>query len=87
MYAGRDAQDKRDDIVFYGMNAFWEPLGMQLPDLPYGMRWKLCMNTYVEYADGKDMAAQTDFRDGKYLTVPPRTVVILEAEELPPEQI
>lgn len=87
MYAGRDAQDKRDDIVFYGMNAFWEPLGMQLPDLPYGMRWKLCMNTYVEYADGKDMAAQTDFRDGKYLTVPPRTVVILEAEELPPEQV
>jgi glycogen operon protein len=87
MYAGRDAQDKKDDIVFYGMNAYWEPLRMQLPDAPFGMKWKLCVNTFAEYEDGKNMAAQTDFRDGKFITVPPRTVVVFEADEIPVEQM
>lgn len=85
MYAGRDEADSRDDMVFYGMNAYWEPLPMQLPDLPAGLRWKLCINTNIEYEDGKDMTVQTDFREGKYLTVPPRTVVVLESEEIPVE--
>ncbi|MGN0143218.1 MAG: glycogen debranching protein GlgX [Roseburia sp.] len=85
MYAGRDEADSQDDMVFYGMNAYWEPLPMQLPDLPAGLRWKLCINTNIEYEDGKDMTVQTDFREGKYLTVPPRTVVVLESEEIPVE--
>lgn len=31
MYAGRNEEDTEDDIVFYCMNAYWEPLVMQLP--------------------------------------------------------
>jgi glycogen operon protein len=87
MYAGRDLQDKKDDIVFYGMNAYWEPLPMQLPEAPYGMKWKLCVNTFAEYEDGKNMAAQTDFRDGRFITVPPRTVMVFEAEEVPVDHL
>ena len=80
MYAGRDEKDTKDDIVFYGMNAYWNPLDMQLPNLPEGMRWKVCVNTYVEYADGKDIEAQTHFQYDSRLQIPPRTAVVLVAE-------
>ena len=42
MYAGRDEHDTRDDIVFYCMNAYWETLVMQAPELPNGLQWKVC---------------------------------------------
>lgn len=80
MYAGRDEEDTRDDIVFYGMNSYWEPLDMQLPKLPEGLRWKVCVNTFEEYEDGKDMGAATDFYNGSMLRVPPRTVIVLTGE-------
>lgn len=87
MYAGRDVDNTRDEFVFYAMNAYWEPLKMVLPDLPKGLRWKVCVNTFVEYEDGKDMEQYTDFKDGKYLTISPRSVVILEAQKLEEEEI
>ena len=54
---------------------------MQLPELPMGMQWKVVVNTNVEYEDGKDMESQTEFYYKKTLKVPPRTVIILVAEE------
>ena len=81
MYAGRDENDIRDDIVFYCMNAYWETLIMQLPELPMGMQWKVCVNTFLPYEDGKNVEEQTEFYYEKSLKVPPRTVIILTAEE------
>lgn len=81
MYAGRDENDIRDDIVFYCMNAYWETLIMQLPELPMGMQWKVCVNTFLPYEDGKNVEEQTEFYYKKSLKVPPRTVMILIAEE------
>ena len=80
MYAGRNAEDTKDDIVFYGMNAYWKPLDMQLPGLPEGMGWKVCVNTFVEYKDGKDIGAETEFTFGAKIRIPPRSVVVLAAE-------
>ena len=80
MYAGRDEDDTRDDVVFYCMNAYWEPLIMQLPELPNGLQWKVCVNTAVEYEDGKNMENYTEFFYKKSLNVPPRTVIVLVAE-------
>ena len=77
----RDESDTGDDIVFYGMNAYWEPLEMQLPSLPEGLRWKVCVNTYVEYEDGKDIESDTDFQFGSKIKVPPRSAVVLVAEK------
>lgn len=82
MYAGRDEHNIRDDVVFYCMNAYWETLIMQLPELPAGMQWKVCVNTNVEYRDGVDVEMQTEFYYRKSLNVPPRTVIILVAEEV-----
>ena len=49
MYAGRNEEDTEDDIVFYCMNAYWEPLVMQLPVLPNGKHWHVDTNTNAEY--------------------------------------
>ena len=80
MYAGRNEADTKDDIVFYGMNAYWEPLDMQLPTLPNGMQWKICVNTFVPYEDGQDTALLGSFAFDSKLKVPPRTVVVLVGE-------
>lgn len=61
MYAGRNEEDKEDDIVFYCMNAYWEPLVMQLPVLPNGKHWHVDTNTNAEYFDGEDFTAKTEF--------------------------
>lgn len=80
MYAGRNEGGTEDDVVFYGMNAYWHPLDMQLPNPPEGRRWKVCVNTFVEYEDGKDIESETEFQYGTMLKIPPRTAVVLVAE-------
>ncbi len=80
MYAGWDEANAKDDIVFFGINAYWGPIDMQLPDLPKGMRWKICVNTFVEYEDGKDIESLTEFNQVNKLKISPRSVVILVGE-------
>ena len=60
MYAGRNEEDTEDDIVFYCMNAYWEPLVMQLPVLPNGKHWHVDTNTNAEYFDGEDFTEKTE---------------------------
>ncbi len=54
---------------------------MQLPELPNGMKWKVCVNTFVTYEDGQDVEALTEFQYKSTLRIPPRTVVVLEAQQ------
>ncbi|MDY2826268.1 MAG: glycogen debranching enzyme, partial [Eubacteriales bacterium] len=80
MYAGRNADDTADDIIFYAMNSYWEPLTMQMPALTNGMRWKVVANTYCEYEDGVDYTAMTEFFGPSAIRVPARTTIVLIAE-------
>lgn len=80
MYAGRNEEDTEDDIVFYCMNAYWEPLVMQLPVLPNGKHWHVDTNTNAEYFDGEDFTAKTEFLGVNTIRVPARTTIILVAE-------
>ena len=80
MYAGRNEEDNEDDIVFYCMNAYWEPLVMQLPVLPNGKHWHVDTNTNAEYFDGEDFTAKTEFLGVNTIRVPARTTIILVAE-------
>ncbi len=80
MFAGRDEADTRDDVIFYGMNAYWEPINMQLPELPCGKKWKVCVNTAVPYADGQSPEQFMNNTQNTNLRIEPRTVVILTAE-------
>lgn len=80
MYAGRNEEDTEDDIVFYCMNAYWEPLVMQLPVLPNGKHWHVDTNTNAEYFDGEDFTAKTALLGVNTIRVPARTTIILVAE-------
>lgn len=80
MYAGRNEEDTDDDIVFYCMNAYWEPLVMQLPVLPNGKHWHVDTNTNAEYFDGEDFTEKTELLGVNTIRVPARTTIILVAE-------
>ena len=80
MYAGRNEEDTEDDIVFYCMNAYWEPIVMQLPVLPNGKHWHVDTNTNAEYFDGEDFTAKTELLGVNTIRVPARTTIILVAE-------
>ena len=80
MYAGRNEEDTEDDIVFYCMNAYWEPLVMQLPVLPNRKHWHVDTNTNAEYFDGEDFTAKTELLGVNTIRVPARTTIILVAE-------
>ena len=77
MYAGRNEEDTEDDIVFYCMNAYWEPLVMQLPVLPNGKHWHVDTNTNAEYFDGEDFTEKTELLGVNTIRVPARTTIIL----------
>ena len=79
MYAGRNAQDTEDDIVFYGMNSYWEPLKMNLPPLAEGYHWKVVANTFCEYEDGIDFEHYTE-HDRNRIRIKERSTIILVAE-------
>jgi glycogen operon protein len=80
MYAGRNAQDTSDDIIFYCMNSYWEPLTLQLPELTNGMEWKIVANTYCEYKDGFDFGRMTENFGYNTYRIPERSTVIFVAE-------
>ena len=80
MYAGRNEEDTEDDIVFYCMNAYWEPLVMQLPVLSNGKHWHVDTNTNAEYFDGEDFTEKTELLGVNTIRVPARTTIILVAE-------
>lgn len=80
MFAGRNDEDTEDDIVFYCMNAYWQPLVIQLPVLPNGLHWIVDVNTYCEYKDGEDVGAMTEILGVNTIRVPERTAIILVAE-------
>ncbi len=85
MYAGRNADDTDDDLVFYAMNAYWQRLNMQLPDVPEGMYWRVVMNTNMEYEDGKNFMNYTSLWGEQMLQMPPRTMILLVAERVKEE--
>ena len=80
MFAGRNEGDTKDDLIFYCMNAYWEPLVMQLPVLPNGMHWIVDVNTNCRYEDGKDYGSETELLGVNTIRVPARTTIILVAE-------
>ena len=54
---------------------------MRIPALPEEFRWKLVVNTFCEYQDGEDFAAQTR-HEGTMVVIPERSTIILVAERV-----
>ena len=52
MYAGVSLkQQGLDEFVYFGVNAYWDYVNVELPDLPEGYHWKLYVNTGNEPQD------------------------------------
>lgn len=79
MFAGFDEKQGKDDIVYVGVNAFWEAVTCELPALPEGFHWKVAVNTGAEGSGCYQEPAQiggTEFLFG------PRSVAVLTGEPL-----
>lgn len=76
MFAGH-TEDRKDDIVYIGINAFWEERTFVLPKLPVGFSWKMAVDTTdcKMYPDGEPLTSAE-------VTAGPRSVVILYAEHV-----
>ena len=45
LFAGYDAAQARDDIIYLGINVHWEAHSLTLPHLPGGLHWHIAVNT------------------------------------------
>ena len=81
MFAGRNATDTEDDIIYIGINAFWEEQEIQLPNLPLGRKWRVIMNTEFEHTPQTDYQALTKWNGTERLTLCPRSVIIAQVDK------
>ncbi len=76
MFAGRTEGNREDDIIYIGVNAFWEKETVQLPRLPLGRKWRIIMNTEFEHTAETDYHKLTKWAAGDTIVMYPRSVVI-----------
>lgn len=60
---GRRADGTSDDYFFVAYNMHWEPHEFDLPKLPKGMKWTLCINT--DDATITDLSARESLEAGR----------------------
>lgn len=81
MFAGRNATNTEDDIIFIGINAFWEDQDIQLPKLPLGRKWRVVVNTEFSHTPDVDYHKLTRWQGTERLTLCPRSVMIAQVEK------
>lgn len=65
-FAGYDRYKGRDDVVYIAVNAYWEDVHIQLPELGLG-NWYLSVNTYGDgqgrytWGEGQEVRIYSDF--------------------------
>lgn len=78
IYAGRDREDTRDDIVCVASNVFWEEQECFLPQLPDLLKWQIEADSSGWYLEkgipGKEGPMLID---GCNIHIAPRSVLIL----------
>ena len=82
MYAGRpSADDASDDIVYFATNAYWGRVDVELPGLPAGYIWSLCVDT--GRAPDKVIAESENLliRDRRY-SMQGRSVIVCAAKKV-----
>lgn len=82
MYAGRDENEKRDEVVYLAVNAGWERQTVLLPDLPHHEFWHQIIDTNQEI----EKSFIEDVIDApildNHLVMEPRSTVLLLAYPL-----
>lgn len=77
MFAGWNKYESEDDIIYIGINAFWEKQHVKLPDLPLYLEWRIAINTAMP--SGPDFVESIDemLQVGNSIELEPRSVVVL----------
>ena len=81
MFAGRNASNTEDDIIYIGVNTFWEYCDIELPKLPLGRKWKVLVNTEFEHTQDVDYDLLTRRKSDILLTMCPRSVLVARVEK------
>ena len=74
MYAGR--KEDEDDIIYLGINAYWERVEVRLPTLPKDMRWTVVCDTA---RDAHAIITQPEHLDEEIYVFSPRSVCVFQA--------
>lgn len=85
MFAGRNAANTEDDIIYIGVNTFWEDQDIQLPQLPLGRKWKVVLNTEFEHTQEVNYNKITRWQGTERLTLAARSVIIAQVEKFAAE--
>ncbi len=82
MYAGAAKDDpSSDEIVYFGINSYWEDVDVELPGLPAGYVWKL----YVDTGKSPERViceSKNIFLFDRRITMKGRSVIALVAEKM-----
>lgn len=82
MYAGTSKMNEQlDEIVYFGINAYWENVEVELPELPSSYVWKLYVDTNRS-ADDVITEDKNILLHNRRFTMGGRTVIALAAEKL-----
>ncbi|MCI9385401.1 MAG: glycogen debranching enzyme [Lachnospiraceae bacterium] len=81
MFAGRTEGNREDDIIYIGINAFWEKEEVQLPNLPLGRKWRILMNTQFKHTKDTDYHKLTKWMGKDTIVMFPRSVVVAIVEK------
>ncbi|MBQ7943424.1 MAG: glycogen debranching protein GlgX [Lachnospiraceae bacterium] len=81
MFAGRNADNTEDDVIYIGINAFWEYQDVQLPNLPLGRKWRILVNTEFNHTADVDYQALTQWKSQDTIVMCPRSVVVAVVEK------
>ena len=79
LFAGRDERDRKDDILYLGMNMHWEAHEVILPQLPEGLSFRVIADT--SKGPGQDFLEEPSLRPvvaGQSVRIEPRSIMLLE---------
>lgn len=78
MYAGKNELETEEDIVYLAINTHWEKQTLKLSELPNGMYWEKCADTWREsgYIEKPEMV-----KGGK-VCLQPRSIQIFTAKRM-----
>ncbi len=82
MYAGVNRENKNlDEIVYFGVNAYWKNVNVELPELPSGYVWKLYVDT-GRNADDVIVENKNIYLYNRFISMHGRSVIAVVAEKI-----
>lgn len=82
MYAGTSRENKNlDEIVYFGVNAYWGNVNVELPELPSGYVWKLYVDT-GRNTDDVIIENKNIYLHNRCISMHDRSVIVAVAEKI-----